>query len=85
MRRAKNGRDTQYNIHDAIDEPAILAETCPNAKVIVNPDRVAGAAEAVNKFGASVLIMDDGFQHRRLARDLDIVTIDVTIQTGGAI
>ena len=60
------------------DEPAILTESCPQAKVIVNPDRVAGAAEAVNRFGAKVLIMDDGFQHRRLARDLDIVVIDAT-------
>ncbi len=60
------------------DEPAILIESCPEAKVIVNPDRVAGAAEAVNKFGAKTLVMDDGFQHRRLGRDLDIVTIDAT-------
>jgi len=64
------------------DEPVILAESCPEAEVIVNPDRVAGAAEAVNKFGAKVLIMDDGFQHRRLARDLDIVTIDGTCPFG---
>jgi len=79
MRRAKNIRNTQYAIRDTeIDEPAILAESCPEAQVIVNPDRVAGAAEAVSKFGAKVLIMDDGFQHRRLARDLDIVTIDAT-------
>ncbi|MHC4632188.1 MAG: tetraacyldisaccharide 4'-kinase [Planctomycetota bacterium] len=40
------------------DEPAILIESCPEAKVIVNPDRVAGAAEAVNKFGAKTLVMD---------------------------
>lgn len=60
------------------DEPAILAQSCPEAEVIINPDRVAAAAEAVNKFGAKVLIMDDGFQHRRLARDADIVTIDAT-------
>ncbi|MFQ6036599.1 MAG: tetraacyldisaccharide 4'-kinase [Sedimentisphaerales bacterium] len=78
MRRAKNTRDTQYDIRDTIDEPAILAKSCPETQVIVNPDRVAGAAEAVQKFGAEVLIMDDGFQHRRLARDLDIVTIDAT-------
>jgi len=64
------------------DEPAILAESCPEAKVIVNPDRVAGAAVAVGKFGAKVLIMDDGFQHRRLGRDLDIVTIDATCPFG---
>jgi len=60
------------------DEPVILARSCPLAKVIMNPDRVAGAEEAINKFGANVLVMDDGFQHRRLARDLDIVTIDCT-------
>ena len=60
------------------DEPAIFAESCPDAKVIVNPDRVAGAKEAVEKFGAKALIMDDGFQHRRLARDVDVVTIDGT-------
>ncbi|MHC4437217.1 MAG: tetraacyldisaccharide 4'-kinase [Planctomycetota bacterium] len=61
-----------------IDEPAMLEESCPEAKVIVNPDRVAGATEAIDKYVVDVLIMDDGFQHRRLARDLDIITIDAT-------
>lgn len=60
------------------DEVAILEESCPGAKVIVNPDRLAGAAEAIGRFGAKVLILDDGFQHRRLARDLDIVAVDAT-------
>jgi tetraacyldisaccharide 4'-kinase len=64
------------------DEPAILTESCPQAKVIVNPDRVAAATEALAKFGAKVLIMDDGFQHRRLHRDLDIVAIDATCPFG---
>jgi tetraacyldisaccharide 4'-kinase len=62
----------------SVDEPAMLAESCPEAKIIINPDRVAGAAEAINKYAAEVLVMDDGFQHRRLSRDLDIVTIDAT-------
>ena len=66
------------NIFNYTDEPAILSESCPRSKVIVNPDRVAGATEAIEKYAANVLIMDDGFQHRRLARDLDIVTIDAT-------
>jgi tetraacyldisaccharide 4'-kinase len=65
-----------------VDEPAILTESCPQAKVIVNPNRAEAAAEAVDKFGAKVLIMDDGFQHRRLHRDLDIVTIDATCPFG---
>ena len=82
IRRAKKRRGTQYAIRNTINEPAVLAESCPGIQVVVNPDRVAGAEEAVSKFGAKVLIMDDGFQHRRLARDLDIVTIDGTLPFG---
>ena len=60
------------------DEPAILAKNCPGASVVVNPNRLEGAIEAVKKHRAQVLIMDDGFQHRRLHRNIDIVTIDAT-------
>jgi tetraacyldisaccharide 4'-kinase len=71
----------RVNAHPT-DEPAELAQACPGVPVIVNPDRVAGAAEAVGSHDAQVLLMDDGFQHRRLARDLDIVTIDATAPFG---
>lgn len=71
-------QNSKLKTQNYIDEPAILTESCPNAKVIVNPDRVAGADVAINKFNADVLILDDGFQHRRLARNIDIVTIDST-------
>ncbi|HSW01769.1 MAG TPA: tetraacyldisaccharide 4'-kinase [Sedimentisphaerales bacterium] len=60
------------------DEPALLAAQCPDVPVVVNPDRVAGATNAIQNHGAQVLVMDDGFQHRRLARDLDIIAIDAT-------
>jgi tetraacyldisaccharide 4'-kinase len=60
------------------DEPALLAAQCPDVPVVVNPDRVAGAAEAIGRHGTRVLVMDDGFQHRRLARDLDIIAVDAT-------
>ena len=49
--------------------------------VIVNSDRVSGGLSAVEA-GADVLVMDDGFQHRRLKRDLDIVLIDATNPLG---
>jgi tetraacyldisaccharide 4'-kinase len=74
----KSNRDSGPKTQSYVDEPAMLAGDCPQAQVIVNPDRVAGATEAIGKFGAEVLIMDDGFQHRRLARDLDIVAVDAT-------
>jgi len=63
---------------DASDEPALLAAQCPEVAVVVNSDRVAGAAEAICHHNAQILVMDDGFQHRRLSRDLDIVVIDAT-------
>jgi len=64
------------------DEPAVLAKSCPDARVIIEPDRVAGACRAVKQLGARVIIMDDGFQHRRLARNLDIVAIDAICPFG---
>ena len=59
------------------DEALVLERLCPVPHV-QQPDRVAGAAHAVATFGSELLILDDGFQHRRLARDLDIVLIDAT-------
>ncbi len=56
------------------DEPALHAHWNPERIVVARPDRVAGAAEAAAR-GAQLLVLDDGFQHRRLARDLDIVLI----------
>ena len=67
---------------DLSDEPAMLAKACPNAEVIVDADRVRGAKHAIDIHSAQVLIMDDGFQHRRLRRTLDIVTIDATCPFG---
>ena len=75
---AKKSATSSKTTYTITDEPAVLSENCPQVEIIVDPDRVAGAAKAIEKLGAKVLIMDDGFQHRRLARDLDIVTIDAT-------
>jgi tetraacyldisaccharide 4'-kinase len=63
------------------DEAQVLARRCPGAPIVVDPDRVASSRRAIEQ-GADVLIMDDGFQHRRLARDLDIVLIDATCPFG---
>jgi tetraacyldisaccharide 4'-kinase len=63
------------------DEASLLARLCPKAIVVIDPDRVAGAERAASR-GAEVLVLDDGFQHRRLARDLDIVLIDATAAFG---
>ena len=56
------------------DEPALLARLLPGVAIVVDADRVRGAAAAVGEAGATHLVLDDGFQHWRLARDLDVVT-----------
>jgi tetraacyldisaccharide 4'-kinase len=60
------------------DEPLVIARALPEVPVLVGPDRAALAALAVERFGARSLVLDDGFQHLRLARDLDIVVVDAS-------
>ncbi len=62
---------------DAGDEPVLLAARLPGVPVLVGRDRRKPARAAVDRYGADVLVLDDGFQHLRLRRDLDIVTVDV--------
>ncbi len=61
---------------EAGDEPVLLAQRLPGVPVLVGRDRRATARAAVDTHGAQVLVLDDGFQHLRLARDLDIITLD---------
>lgn len=56
------------------DEPRLHRQWHPDLVVVSNRDRVAGAERAIAQ-GADVLLLDDGFQHRRLARDFDIVLV----------
>ena len=58
------------------DEPMQLAQKYPELLVVVDEDRVRGAQKAV-ELGANVILLDDGFQHRYLHRDLNIVLLTV--------
>jgi tetraacyldisaccharide 4'-kinase len=64
------------------DEAAELAVVVPGIPHVADRDRVAAARAAAAR-GATAVVLDDGFQHRRLARDLDIVAIDATDPFGG--
>lgn len=63
---------------DVGDEPALLARTLPEVPIIVCADRYQGGLQAEQDFNVKVHLLDDGFQHRSLARDVDIVLVDVT-------
>jgi tetraacyldisaccharide 4'-kinase len=59
------------------DEPVMLARALPGVVVAVGPRRDVVGRMVEGQFGPRVHILDDGFQHLRLARDLDVVCLDV--------
>jgi len=71
-----DGRGVLMGPEEAGDEPVLIARNVPDVPVIVARDRSHAGLLAVERFDADVLILDDGFQHRRLARDIDIVLLD---------
>lgn len=58
------------------DEHLVFQENIPDIPHLLNKDRVKGGFDAIRQFQVQCLVLDDGFQHLRLARDLNIVTID---------
>src|SRR5262245_3486513 len=64
--------------YGANDEALLLRCNLPDVVHLQGANRAEQARIAVNDHAAEILILDDGFQHRRLARDLDLVLIDAT-------
>ena len=71
-----DGSMIYFNAVDAGDEPYWLAENTPGCYVFTCRNRYMASKHAVEKFGIEIIILDDGFQHRKLHRDLDIVLMD---------
>lgn len=65
------------------DEALLLEQNLPDVPHLQGPDRVTLANIACDELDSEVLLLDDGFQHRRLARDLDLVLVDATNPFGG--
>jgi len=60
------------------DEPQMLARQLSGVPVVVGADRHAAGRMAQSQFDCTVFILDDGFQHVQLARDVDLLTVSVT-------
>lgn len=81
---ASDGERVLADVRECGDEPRLLAERLIGAaSVVCDRDRVAAARWARETLGADAFVLDDGFQHLRIARDLDIVTLDATAPWGG--
>jgi len=61
---------------DVGDEPYMLCRQLPDTPVLVGKNRYKCALEAIRHFGSRIIVMDDGFQHLSLERDLDLVLLD---------
>ena len=62
-------------VEDAGDEPLMLARALPGVPVLVSAERHLAGRLAERQFEATVLLLDDGFQHLQLARDVDVLVV----------
>jgi tetraacyldisaccharide 4'-kinase len=67
------------------DEPFLLASTLPGLLVIIGPDRYAAGLMAMQQLSPDVFLLDDGFQHLRLHRDLNILLQDFSRPFGNGL
>ncbi len=77
-----DGHSILLSQRKAGDEPYMMAQKLPGVPILIGKDRLKSAA-AAKGLGAQILLLDDGFQYWKLARDLDIVLIDATDPFGG--
>jgi tetraacyldisaccharide 4'-kinase len=62
-------------VDQAGDEPLLLAQAAPGARIVVDPKRTRSGPWAWNRFHPDLFILDDGFQHLPVIRDLDLVLL----------
>jgi len=71
-----DGSTVRLSAAEAGDEPAMLARLLPTVQVVVGKRRFTAASLAEERFSPDLVVLDDGFQHWQLHRDLDIVVLD---------
>ena len=71
-----DGSHVHSTVSRSGDESLVLAAHAPGVPVLVGRDRRVVGHHAVAAFDARIVVLDDGFQHHRLARDVDVVCID---------
>ncbi len=78
-----DGNKIVASLKEAGDEPFMLAEKLKGVRIVVGSNRFESGKLAIEKLGCEVILLDDGFQHLKLKRDLDIVVLDATDPFGG--
>jgi tetraacyldisaccharide 4'-kinase len=73
-----DGRSIFMGLRASGDEPQLLASKLKDIPLLVGKDRHRAGTRAISRFGSSVLVLDDAFQHLPLKRDLDLLLLDST-------
>jgi tetraacyldisaccharide 4'-kinase len=77
-----DGNKVKAGPFEAGDEPYLMAKRLPGVPVLVSKKRHLAGEQALERFGTNFFVLDDGFQHLKLARDLNLVLIDATNPLG---
>jgi len=77
-----DGKSIFLSPEESGDEPFLMAQGCKGVPVLVGKDRFANGRVALQRFGTNGLLLDDGYQHLPLHRDLDILLVDSHIGFG---
>jgi tetraacyldisaccharide 4'-kinase len=73
-----DGKNILLDASQGGDEPLMIAKSLSKVPVVVSEKRVDGVKRAISAFSATIVVLDDAFQHRKIERDLDIVLIDAS-------
>ena len=79
-----DGKSLHANEKESGDEPFLLAKHLLGLAIVISdPNRAAAGKWAIQEFGVDAFVLDDGFQHLQLGRDLNILVIDASDPWGG--
>lgn len=81
--RVFRGSDSDLKWEDVGDEPFLISRRLPGLTIGVGKDRYRCGVDMLSRFNPDTFILDDGFQHHRLHRDLDVVVLDSAFPFGG--
>lgn len=79
-----DGNQVLLNAEQAGDEPAMLARQLPGIPVLTGKIRLHPCRHAIERLHSTILILDDGFQHLAIARDIDLVLFNATTLAGNS-
>lgn len=85
VRVVADGRAVLLGPHEAGDEPFLLARRLPGVPVVVGASRYEAARLALDRFGVSAVVVDDGFQHRSLVKDVEVVLVRAASPLGNGL